>query len=44
MFPEAVSNDKSIPSESFSFPITPAKLTMGLAVGPMPVLIPAYSC
>lgn len=40
----AVSNETSVPNFSVSVPATPEKLTMGLAVSPMLVLIPAYSC
>lgn len=43
-FPEAVSNDRSVPTAIELFPITPEKLTLGFAVSPMLVLIPAYSC
>lgn len=43
-FPEAVSKETSVPSDTVLFPATPEKLTMGLAVKPMLVLIPAYSC
>lgn len=42
--PEAVSNDRSVPKATVLLPATPEKLTRGLAVSPMPVLIPAYSC
>ncbi|KAF5764257.1 hypothetical protein HanXRQr2_Chr15g0689931 [Helianthus annuus] len=42
--PVAVSNETSVPSANVSFPATPEKLTTGLAVKPMLVLIPAYSC
>ena len=43
-FPEAVSNERSVPKARVLLPITPEKLTMGFAVRPMLVLIPAYSC
>lgn len=43
-FPEAVSNDRSVPTARELVPTTPEKLTVGFAVNPMLVLIPAYSC
>ena len=43
-FPVAVSKERSVPSETTLFPATPEKLTTGLAVNPILVLIPAYSC
>lgn len=43
-FPVAVSNETSVPRARVLFPATPEKLTRGLAVSPMLVLIPAYSC
>lgn len=42
--PEAVSNERSVPTATKLFPTTPEKLTTGFAVNPMLVLIPAYSC
>jgi len=42
--PDAVSNERSVPTATKLFPTTPEKLTMGFAVKPMLVLIPAYSC
>lgn len=42
-FPLAVSKATSVPSETVLFPATPEKLTIGVAVKPMLVLIPAYS-
>jgi len=43
-FPVAVSNERSVPRATTLLPTTPEKLTMGLAVNPRLVLIPAYSC
>lgn len=43
-FPEAVSNERSVPKARVLFPITPEKLTIGFAVKPRLVLMPAYSC
>lgn len=42
--PVAVSKQTSVPSATVLFPATPEKLTKGLAVKPILVLIPAYSC
>ena len=42
--PEAVSNKRSTPTDAVFVPSTPEKLTRGLAVNPILVLIPAYSC
>ena len=41
MFPVAVSKAISVPSETTLFPATPEKLTIGVAVNPILVLIPA---
>lgn len=43
-FPEVVSKEISVPTATVLFPAMPEKLTMGLAVKPMLVLIPACSC
>lgn len=43
-FPVAVSNEISVPIVALWFPATPEKLTVGLAINPRLVLIPAYSC
>lgn len=42
-FPVAVLYERSDPRARESFPTTPEKLTSGLAVSPMLVLIPTYS-
>lgn len=42
--PLAVSNERSDPRDRVLFPTTPEKFTIGFAVKPMLVLIPAYSC
>lgn len=40
-FPVLVSNERSVPRARRFDPITPEKLTIGLAVNPILVLIPA---
>lgn len=43
-FPVLVSNETSVPSAIEFVPMTPEKLTTGLAVKPMLELIPTCSC
>lgn len=40
-FPEAVSKERSAPRDKSQLPATPEKLTMGVAVNPILVLMPA---